>query len=64
VTIASYFSGQRTDSDFLFLGQTEILAMPASDVASSYNFGRGISLYARQPTSSIKQYQDAIGFPA
>jgi vitamin B12 transporter len=64
VTIAGYFSGQRTDSDFLFLGQTRNPGYTRFDVASSYNFGRGISLYARATNIFDKQYQDAIGFPA
>jgi outer membrane cobalamin receptor len=64
VTIASYFSGQRTDSDFLFLGQTRNPGYARFDVATSYSFGRGISLYARATNVLDKQYQDAIGFPA
>jgi outer membrane cobalamin receptor len=64
VTVAGYFSGSRTDSDFLFLGQTQNPGYARFDVASSYNFGHGISLYARATNVSDKRYQDAIGFPA
>lgn len=64
LTIAGYFSGLRTDSDFLFLGQTRNPGYARFDIAGSYNFGRGISLYARATNLFDKQYQDAIGFPA
>jgi vitamin B12 transporter len=63
-TLAGYFSGVRTDSDFLFLGVTHNPGYARFDIASSYNFGRGISLYARATNLFDKQYQDAIGFPA
>jgi vitamin B12 transporter len=63
-TIAGYFSGVRTDSDFLFLHLTRNPAYARFDVASSYNLGRGISLYARATNLFDKRYQDAIGYPA
>jgi vitamin B12 transporter len=63
-TIAGYFSGVRTDSDFLFLGLTRNPGYARFDIASTYNLGRGISLYARATNVFDKQYQDAIGFPA
>ena len=63
-TIAGYFSGPRTDSDFLFLGLTRNPGYARFDVASSYNFGRGVSLYARATNLFDKRYQDAIGYPA
>jgi vitamin B12 transporter len=63
-TIAGYFSGARTDSDFLFLGLTRNPGYARFDAAGSYNFGRGISLYARATNLFDKQYQDAIGYPA
>ncbi len=63
-TIAGYFSGARTDSDFLFLGLRRNPGYARFDVATSYNVGRGISLYARATNLFDKQYQDAIGFPA
>jgi outer membrane cobalamin receptor len=33
-------------------------------VAAHYNFGRGVSLYARAQNLFDKQYQDALGYPA
>jgi vitamin B12 transporter len=63
-TIAGYFSGARTDSDFLFLGLKRNPGYARFDVATSYNVGRGISLYARATNLFDKQYQDAIGYPA
>ena len=62
--LAGYFSGPRTDSDFLGLGLNRNPGYPRFDIASSYNLGRGISLYARGTNLFDKQYQDAIGFPA
>jgi len=44
---AGYFSGARTDSDFLFLGLTRNPGYARFDLAASYAIGRGISLYAR-----------------
>jgi vitamin B12 transporter len=64
VLIAGYFSGPRTDSDFLFLGRTRNPGYARFDVASRYTLGRGISLYARATNVFDKPYQDAIGFPA
>lgn len=63
-TLAGYFSGVRTDSDFLFLGIKRNPGYARFDVAGSYNFGRGISLYARASNLFDKHYQDAIGYPA
>ena len=65
VSLAGYFSGVRTDSAFL----------PASipprnpgyarfDIASRFELGRGVSLYARAANLFDKQYQDALGYPA
>jgi len=63
-TAAGYFSGVRTDSDFLFLGLTRNPGYARFDLAASYAIGRGISLYARATNVFDKQYQDAIGYPA
>ena len=63
-TIAGYFSGPRTDSDFLFLGLKRNPGYARIDIASSYAFGSGISLYARATNLFDKAYQDAIGYPA
>jgi outer membrane cobalamin receptor len=63
-TFAGYFSGVRTDSDFLFLGLKRNPGYARFDVATTYNFGRGVSLYARAANLFDKHYQDAIGYPA
>ena len=63
-TMAGYFSGPRTDSDFLFLGLTRNPGYARFEFASSYNVGRGISLYAHATNVFDNHYQDAIGYPA
>jgi vitamin B12 transporter len=62
--VNAYFTGVRTDSDFLGFGLTRNPGYARFDIASSYAIGRGISLYARATNLFDKQYQDAIGFPA
>jgi len=64
LSVTGYFTGVRTDSDFLGLGLTRNPGYARFDIASSYHLGRGISLYARATNLFDKQYQDAIGFPA
>ncbi len=64
LSLTGYFTGVRTDSDFLGFGLTRNPGYARFDVASSYNFGRGISLYARATNLFDKQYQDALGYPA
>ena len=64
LSLTGYFTGVRTDSDFLGFGLTRNPGYARFDVASSYSVGRGISLYARAINLFDKQYQDAIGFPA
>lgn len=64
LSLTGYFTGVRTDSDFLGFGLTSNPGYARFDIASSYNFGRGVSLYARATNLFDKQYQDAIGFPA
>ncbi len=64
VSVAGYFSGVRTDSDFLGLGFTRNPGYARFDVATRYNLGRGVSLYARAANLVDKFYQDALGFPA
>jgi vitamin B12 transporter len=63
-TFAGYFSGERTDSDFLFLGFTRNPGYARFDLATAYDFGRGISAYLRVQNLFDKQYQDALGYPA
>jgi vitamin B12 transporter len=62
--IAGYFSGRRTDSDFLGLGITRNPGYARFDLATSYNFVRGFSFYGRVANLFDKQYQEAIGYPA
>jgi outer membrane receptor protein involved in Fe transport len=64
LSFTGYFTGIRTDSDFLGFGLTGNPGHARFDIASSYKIGRGISLYARATNLFDKQYQDAIGFPA
>ncbi len=63
-TLAGYFSGPRTDSDFLGLGFTRNPGYARFDVASSYVVSRGLTLYARATNLFDRQYQDVIGYPA
>jgi vitamin B12 transporter len=62
--LAGYFSGRRTDSDFLGLGITRNPGYARFDLATSYNFVRGFSFYGRVANLFDKQYQEAIGYPA
>jgi vitamin B12 transporter len=64
VSIAGYFSGVRTDSDFLGLGFTRNPGYARIDIATRYNLGHGVSLYARAANLFDKFYQDALGYPA
>jgi vitamin B12 transporter len=63
-TFAGYFSGVRTDSDFLGLGLTRNPGYARFDIATSYNFARGFSIYGRTTNLFNKNYQDALGYPA
>jgi vitamin B12 transporter len=66
VNLAGYFTGIRTDSDFLFVGLnlTRNPGYSRFDLATSYNLGRGVSMYARATNLFDKSYQDALGYPA
>jgi vitamin B12 transporter len=63
-TLGGYFTGVRTDSDFLGLGFTRNPGYARFDIATSYRLGHGVSLYARAANLFDKQYQDALGYPA
>jgi len=64
-SFSGYFSGQRTDSDFLFLGLLPRTPGYARfDVSTTYVLGRGVSGYVRVQNLFDKQYQDALGYPA
>jgi vitamin B12 transporter len=60
----SYFSGVRTDSNFLNPGQTNNPGYARFDISASYALARGVSLTARATNLFDKQYQDALGYPA
>ena len=66
VNLSGYFTGIRTDSDFLFVGLnlTRNPGYSRFDLATSYNLGRGVSLDARATNLLDKLYQDALGYPA
>ena len=60
--ISGYFTGQRYD--YNFPGQIIDPGYALLNLASSYNFGRGFSIYGRINNVANKQYQEAYGFPA
>jgi len=64
VTIGGYFTGVRTDSDFLGLGLMRNPGYARFDIAGHYELGHGVLLYARAQNLFDKQYQDALGYPA
>jgi vitamin B12 transporter len=63
-TLAGYFSGVRTDSDFLGFGLTRNPGYARFDLATRYSFNPRLSLYARATNLFDKVYQDALGYPA
>jgi vitamin B12 transporter len=64
VTLGGYFTGVRTDSDFLGLGLMRNPGYARFDIAGHYELGHGVLLYARAQNVFDKQYQDALGYPA
>lgn len=64
VAVGGYFTGVRTDSDFLGLGLTRNPGYARFDLSGSYFIGRGFTFYARATNLFDKQYQDALGYPA
>jgi len=64
LTVGGYFSGVRTDTDFLNLGFTSNPGYARFDVATHYDLSHGVSFYARASNLFDKQYQDALGYPA
>lgn len=63
-SFSGYFSGKRTDSDFLFLGLTRTPGYARFDLSTSYSFRRGMTAYVRAQNLFDKQYQDALGYPS
>jgi vitamin B12 transporter len=64
LTFAGYFTGPRTDSDFLGLGLTRNPGYARFDISSGYTVGRSVTVYARATNLFDKQYQDVLGYPA
>ena len=64
LNLTGYFTGIRTDSDFLGLGITHNPGYARFDLATSYLIAGGVSFTGRVNNLLDKQYQDAIGFPA
>ncbi|MGH9677386.1 MAG: TonB-dependent receptor domain-containing protein, partial [Candidatus Acidiferrum sp.] len=64
LTLGGYFTGVRTDSDFLGLGLTRNPGYARFDLSGSYRLSHGISLYARAVNLFDKKFQDALGYPA
>ena len=63
-SISGYFSGQRTDSDFLGLGLTHTPGYARFDLATTYQVSRRLSAYFRAQNLFDRSYQDAVGYPA
>jgi len=59
-----YFTGIRTDSDFLGLGLTHAPGYARFDCTVSYRVERRTTLFVRTANLFDKQYQDVLGFPA
>ncbi len=64
VALATYATGQRTDSDFLGLGLTHTPGYARVDFATTYQFTRELSADVRVANLVDKSYQDALGYPA
>jgi len=63
-TLAGYFTGERTDSDFLGIGLTRNPGYARLDLTARYTFANGFSIYGRANNLFDKNYQDALGYPA
>jgi len=64
LNLAGYYSGSRTDSDFLGLGLTRTPPYARFDVTGGYVVGHGVELYGRVQNLLDRQYQLILGFPA
>ena len=62
--LVGYFSGRRTDSNFVNPARFNIPGYARFDVATSYDFRRSLSLYGRVTNLFNKQCQEALGYPA
>ncbi len=59
-----YFTGARTDSNFVNPQPTKDQGYARFDMAIRYNMTRGLFVTARAVNLFDKQYQDAFGYPA
>jgi vitamin B12 transporter len=59
-----YFTGVRTDTNFINPAQTNNPGYARFDMAANYNVTRGLFVTARAINLFDKQYQDALGYPA
>ena len=59
-----YFTGVRTDSNFVNPTQTTNPGYARFDMAANYNVTRGLFVTARANNLFDKEYQDALGYPA
>jgi vitamin B12 transporter len=59
-----YFSGVRTDSNFVDPAQTTNPGYARFDMAASFNVTHDVAFTARVLNLFNKQYQDALGYPA
>src|SRR5229473_3578016 len=58
ITVGGYFTGVRTDTDFLGLGFTSNPGYARFDIATHYDIGHGVSLYARAANLFDEHYQE------
>ncbi|HUJ41583.1 MAG TPA: TonB-dependent receptor [Candidatus Acidoferrales bacterium] len=62
--VTGYFTGIRTDSDFLGLGLTHAPGYARFDSTVSFRVQARATLFLRASNLFDKQYQDVLGFPA
>jgi vitamin B12 transporter len=63
-SLIGYFTGVRTDSDFIDFLKVNDPGYARFDIAASYNVTHGLAFTARATNLFNKQYQDAFGYPA
>lgn len=63
-SLSGYFSGARTDTNFIHPTVTNNPGYARFDTALRYEINRGISAYVRATNLFDKFYQDALGYPA
>jgi outer membrane cobalamin receptor len=64
LNLTGYYSGSRTDSDFLGLGLTRTPPYARFDLSGGYALGHGVELFGRVQNLLDRQYQLILGFPA